>query len=105
LTAVVKLLPTDDQYRALMHTLERANAACNWLSEQAWSIKAFGQFGLQKLYYSQLRANYDLSAQMAVRCIGKVAGSYKKDRQSPRQFKPHGAIAYDSRNSQLARSR
>jgi hypothetical protein len=27
LTAVVKLLPTDDQYRALRQTLERANAA------------------------------------------------------------------------------
>jgi IS605 OrfB family transposase len=34
---------------------------------------------------------------MAVRCIGKVADSYKKDRQTLRQFKPHGAAAYDSR--------
>lgn len=59
--------------------------------------KAFGQFGLHKLYYSQLRADFDLSAQMAVRCLGKVADSYKKDRKTQRTFKPHGGIAYDSR--------
>jgi putative transposase len=127
LTAVVRLQPIDDQYRALLHTLERANAACNWLSEQAWQIQAFGQFGLHKLYYRDLRADFDLSAQLAVRCIGKVASSYKiglthlreicsrgdpagrpyksrqlrksykKDRRARRTFKPHGAVAYDSR--------
>jgi IS605 OrfB family transposase len=97
LTAAVKLLPTDDQYRALLATLERANAACNWLSEQAWQIQAFGQFGLHKLYYGDVRQQFELSAQMAVRCIGKVADSYKKDRRDKRTFKPYGAVAYDSR--------
>lgn len=97
LTAVVKLLPTDEQRQTLLETIERANAACNWISEQAWQIQAFGQFGLHKLYYSDIRQQFELSAQMAVRCLGKVADSYKKDRRTKRAFKPHGAVAYDSR--------
>jgi IS605 OrfB family transposase len=32
-----------------------------------------------------------------VRCIAKVADAYKLDRKTKREFRPHGAIAYDER--------
>ena len=37
------------------------------------------------------------SAQVVVRCISKVADSYKLDRKTMRTFQPIGAIAYDLR--------
>lgn len=97
LTAAVKLLPTDDQRDYLLQTLERANAACNFASGVAWETKQFSQVELHRATYYAIRAQYDLTAQMAVRCIGKVVDAYKKDRTTKRAFKPRGGIAYDSR--------
>lgn len=97
LTAVVKLLPTDDQCRALLATLERANAACNWISGQAWEAETFSRVPLHHLTYHAIRERFELTAQVAVRCIGKVSDAYKLDKRTRRTFRPHGAIAYDDR--------
>jgi hypothetical protein len=35
LTLKIKLLPTGDQYQALLETIKEANAACNLISEIA----------------------------------------------------------------------
>jgi len=96
LIAQVKLQPTDDQALALKHTIERANEACNYLSNVAWEAKCFRQYSLHKLAYYDTRATFpDLSSQIVVRCISRVADAYKLDRKSKRQFRPLSAIAYD----------
>jgi len=97
LTAQVKLLPSREQAKALRDTLEKANAACNHISEVAWRERIFGQFALHRLTYHCLRGQFGLSAQVIVRCIAKVADAYKLDRKSRRIFRPAGAISYDSR--------
>ena len=97
LTAKVKLLPTPEQADALMHTLETANAACNYVSERAWGEHTFRQYSLHKLVYYDVRERFGLSSQMTVRCISKVADAYKLDRKTKRSFRETGAIAYDSR--------
>lgn len=97
LIAKVKLLPTPEQANALKRTLETANAACNYISEQAWQERTFRQFSLHKLVYYNVRERFGLSAQMTVRCISKVADAYKLDRKAHRSFRKEGAIAYDSR--------
>lgn len=97
LIAQVKLLPTPEQASALKRTLELANAACNFVSQQAWKAKAFKQYGLHHLCYKDLRAKFPLSAQVAVRVIAKVADAYKLDAKTKRTFKSHGGIAYDDR--------
>ncbi len=97
LVAKVKLLPTTDQSVILRDTLEQVNAACNWLSEQAWEQKVFQQFSLSKLFYYPIREKFGLSANIVVRLIAKVADAYKKDRRSLRHFRSHGAIDYDDR--------
>src|SRR5437762_26774 len=43
LTAQVKLLPTKEQAKALMETLERANTACDAISTAVWHGKVFGR--------------------------------------------------------------
>ena len=97
LTAKVKLNPTPEQAEYLLQTLETANAACDDISQRGWKNKAFGRDSLHQLSYYAIRDRYGLTAQMAVRCIGKVADAYKKDKETQRTFRKHGAIAYDDR--------
>jgi IS605 OrfB family transposase len=93
----IKLLPTHEQSEQLLETMRRFNLACNWISEIAFKEKAFTQVKLHKLTYYPTREKFELSAQMAVRAIGKVCESYKLDKKVQRAFKPLGAIVYDQR--------
>ena len=97
LTAKVKLLPTKEQAEMLLGTLKEANSASDELSAYAFGQQVFRQYDLHKAMYAHLRNNYNLSAQITVRCISKVADAYKLDKETQRTFRPHGAIAYDSR--------
>jgi len=98
LTAMIKLLPNDEQRQYLYQTLERANAACNWISEQAWETRTFNMTRLHHLTYYAARAEFDLGSQITVRCIGKVIGAYKLDKKTKRLFRKLGGIPFDSRN-------
>ena len=98
LVAPVRLLPTPEQAALLRGTLERCNAACDWLADLAANTKTRRQFDLHKLAYAELRSWFDLSAQAAVRCIAKVADSLKAgDKKTRRSFHRHAAQPYDER--------
>jgi putative transposase len=97
LTAQIKLLPSPEQAQLLKQTLETANAACNYISEQGWERKTLRQFPLHKLIYRDVRERFLLTAQVVVRCIAKVADAYKIDKKVMRIFRPYGAIAFDNR--------
>jgi putative transposase len=74
-----------------------ANAACDYISQVAWQTKTFRQFSLHRQTYQAVRESFGLAAQLAVRCIAKVADAYKLDRKTLRTFQPQGAIPYDDR--------
>jgi IS605 OrfB family transposase len=97
LTAAIQLLPSPEQADALKRTLETANAACDYISQVAWESKTFRQFAIHKLTYQAVRETFHLAAQLAVRCIGKVADAYKVDQKTQRTFQPYGAVPYDDR--------
>lgn len=97
LIAQIKLLPSPEQHNALRKTLEVANSACNYISTQAWDSKTFRQFPIHNLTYYDVKEMFQLTAQMVVRCVSKVADAYKLDKKTKRTFKPHGAIAFDNR--------
>lgn len=97
LTARIKLLPSPEQADGLTQTLERANAACNYISEQAWASQTFRQFSLHKLTYYDVRARFGLSAQMVVRAIGRVSDAYDISKDTRRGFSKWGAFPYDDR--------
>src|SRR5437762_6837130 len=82
LIAQVKLLPSKAQAQALKETLERANAACDVISNVAWENKVFKQYALHKLTYHEAKHELNLSAQIVVRCIAKVADAYKLDKET-----------------------
>jgi IS605 OrfB family transposase len=97
LTVKSKLITDKEQHDKLLKTMEKFNEACNFISVFAFKKKLFGKVGIQKELYYEIREKYGLSAQMTVRAVGKVAESYKVDRNTLHEFDPHGAIVYDQR--------
>ena len=97
LTLKIKLLPIGEQAELLLNTIKEANNICNNISDTAWQIKCFNQFKLHNECYHQIKQSSNFSSQIIIRCISKVADSYKFDRKTKRIFKPLGGITYDSR--------
>lgn len=93
----IKLLPTDKQVNLLLDTMKEANAVCNAISEVAWQEKIFNNFKLHHKVYHTYKAIFNLSSQMLIRQVAKVADAYKLDKKTKRTFKTLGGIAYDSR--------
>jgi len=97
LTLKIKLLPTQEQCTSLKNTLKEANTACNEISDTAFTKKIYNQYKLHHETYHRVKNSFNLSAQMVVRCISKVADAYKLDRKVKREFRILGAITYDAR--------
>jgi len=97
LTLKMKLITTDVQHKKLLQTMERFNEACDFVSDFAFQNKTFGKILLQKHLYREIRDKFSLSAQMAVRTVGKVSESYQTDWKCKHKFDPHGAMVYDQR--------
>jgi putative transposase len=98
LVANLKLRPTAEQAAALRETLERCNAACDWLSATGFAAGVTRHYDLHKLGYVEVRARFGLTAQAAVRCVAKVADAYKAGAKDTRRtFGRHAAQPYDDR--------
>mgnify|MGYP001573439582 CR=1 FL=1 len=97
LVANIQLKPTRAQEKALRETLERCNAACDYLSERAHAAGKTRQFDLHKLAYADVRSRFGLTAQAAVRSVAKVADAYKTGREGLCRFRKHAAQPYDDR--------
>jgi putative transposase len=95
--AKVHLRPDSWQATRLKRTLERANAACNYVSKFAWEKHIFGQYHLHQALYHTVRRESGLSAQMVVRCIARVAAAYKMEPAYPHAFQLLSPIPYDDR--------
>lgn len=93
----LKLKTLDSQHTALLETMKEANKACDWISQRAFERKIFKQFNLHKIVYHDCRKEFNLTAQLVVRMISKVADSYKTDQKVQRRFRELGAITYDDR--------
>lgn len=97
LTLQIKLLTDSSQHAALLKTMRVFNDACTFIAEVAFRERCASKFILQKLVYSDVRAQFGLSAQLTVRAIGKVVDAYKRDKNIQCQFRPTGAVIYDQR--------
>lgn len=97
LTLKIKLLPTSEQGGLLEETIREANKACNAMSDIAWDRRVFNNFKLHHEVYHPFKESFNLSSQVLIRCIAKVAQSYLVDKKTKRIFRDLGGIAYDSR--------
>lgn len=97
LTVQIKLLPSDEQAKSLLRTLERANEACQYISDYAYETGTHSKYNLQDAVYHDVREEFDLAAQMTIRALGKVADAYKTNPKAHNQFDIRGGFPYDSR--------
>ncbi|WP_030913440.1 RNA-guided endonuclease InsQ/TnpB family protein [Streptosporangium amethystogenes] len=96
-TEMLKLAPSLEQGQALLATMRACNTAATRAAEVAFAHRIANKIALQKLVYTDLRHEFGLSAQMAVRSIAKACGAYKRDKTIKPAFRELGAVAYDQR--------
>lgn len=94
LTVQLQLFPDADAARKLRNTVERFNAAADWLAGLAFERKVANKFLLQKLYYAELRERFKLPADSAIRCIAQVVEAYKRDKNKRPRFRKHAAVPF-----------
>ena len=97
LTLQLKLVPTSDQHAALLDTMHAFNAAASYAAEVGFRDQVFNQQSIHKRCYRELRERFGLSAQMAVRAIGKAVETFKRDKGVCPVFRSEGAMTYDER--------
>ena len=96
-TEMLKLAPSPGQANALLATMRACNAAATRAAEVAFEHRTANKIRLQPIVYGELREEFGLSSQMAVRAISKACEAYKRDKKIQPAFRPLGAIAYDQR--------
>jgi IS605 OrfB family transposase len=97
LSIQIQLKPSTQQALLLSETLQRCNSACDHISRTGWDAETLRQYDLHKLVYKDVRERFDLSAQVSVRCIAKVADTYKADCKARHTFSKYAAQPYDDR--------
>jgi putative transposase len=96
-TMLLKLAPSPEQQIALLETMHSFNDACNAIDQVAYDNQLANKFTLQKLVYADVRQQFGLSSQMAIRAISKTTEAYKRDKSIKPSFRREGAITYDER--------
>lgn len=81
-------MPTREQAAELSATLKRTNEACNAIAAFAFEEPLFSQFDIHRSLYLQIKGLYELPSQLTIRCIGKVAHSYRVKKRNSAIFDP-----------------
>lgn len=103
LSIKIKLIPSQEQRDILLKTIEAYNEACNFVSQIAFENRTASVVKIHHICYYDIRKKFNLSSQMAVRVVGKVADAYKIARskklnlKQPHKFAKYGAVIYDQR--------
>lgn len=97
LTLQLQFLPSTEQADSLLRTMHQFNAAATYAAKVGFDAKRFSQPSIHALCYADLRQKFGLSAQMAVRAIGKAVEVFKRDKTKCPVFRSDGAMTYDER--------
>jgi len=97
LTLQLRLLPSPEQTTALRDVMAACNAAATHAATMAFKTGVFSQPSVHRLCYRELRSQFSLSAQLAVRAIGKAVEVFRRDKTRAPIFRSDGAITYDER--------
>ena len=95
LTLQLKLLPTTDQKAILLATMKQFNAAATYAARIGFEAKVYGQVGLHKLTYYNIRKQFGLSSHLTVRAIAKAVECFKRDKTKCHVFKSRSATIYN----------
>lgn len=95
-TIVCKLDPTAEQVVEIEATLEAFARACNHIADVARRIHSTNKVSVQKECYRQVRDDFGLSANLAIRAIARVCAALKVKEKMHSTFEPT-SIDYDQR--------
>ena len=98
LTIQLQLLPSPEQAALLLATMQRFNEAASFAAQRAFDAGVFSPPSVHRLAYHAIRERFGLSAQLAVRAIGKAVECFQRDKTVCPVLRPDGAITYDQRN-------
>ncbi|MGE5755107.1 MAG: hypothetical protein ACM35G_05245 [Planctomycetaceae bacterium] len=90
LTIQLRILPNADQKATLLSTMERFNEAASFAAKVGFEASVFSQPSIHKRCYGEIRDRFGLSAQAAVRAIGKAVEAFSRDKSKCPEFKPRG---------------
>ena len=76
---MLKLVPSPRQAEAMQATIRACNTAATYAAGVAFDHQTANKIRLQSLCYRQLREEFGLSAQMAIRAIAKACQAYRRD--------------------------
>src|SRR5690349_3859815 len=97
LIAKTRLQPKSQFRDLLFQTLERANESCNYITLAALRLDRATQDNLYRTVYHEVKEKFDLTSQMVIRLILRVADLQKQGNLSEGQFQPLDPISYDSK--------
>jgi putative transposase len=92
----IQLRPSGCDREALNDGPE-VNEAAGFAAKAGFAAGVFSQPSIHRLAYREIRERFGLTAQMAVRALGKAVEVFKRDKTKCPVFKPRGAITYDQR--------
>jgi putative transposase len=93
----IQLLPDADQTVRLLGTVERFNAAANWIAGELFARQLTNKIEAQRLLYAEIRGRFGLSSQMAILCLHRACEAYKRDKTICPTFRKYAAMTYDVR--------
>jgi IS605 OrfB family transposase len=95
-TIACKLAPTPEQHTELDATLIAFADACNFIADVARREHTTNKVKLQHACYTDVRARFGLSANLAIRAIARVCAALKVKSKAHSTFEPT-SIDYDQR--------
>jgi len=96
LTVRCKLKPSDIQAKSIGDTLIAFAGACTWINQNV-DPKIKGKIRIQHMVYRDVKNKFELSANLAIRAINRVASNRKTAGENGiKEFKPT-SVDYDQR--------
>ena len=95
LTLQRTLVPTPEQHWVLLETMRAFNAAASSAAQVGFTAHVCSQQAIHVRCDRELRDRFGLSAQMAVRAIGKAVETFRRDKKHCPVFRADGAMPYD----------
>lgn len=98
LTVSCKLQPSNEQVALLEATLVNFAAACNWINQSVEQTLT-NNVRIQALTYESVREKFELSSNLAIRAINRVASNRKTAKHKDRDVKDFlpKSVDYDAR--------
>jgi putative transposase len=93
---MLRLETSEQDNLRLLDTMRKYNDACDFVADNAFSLKLMNRCKLHRIVYTEIRERFGLGSQLAIRI-----SVYKRDKNIKPRFKPFGLIQCDQRNCRI----